>query len=170
VMPDQPSLNPGGILTADVVISGLGAGSAPSLGVYDIDLQYDASLFAPQQVFFGDQLNLAGAGSLGVVSLFPSAVNVFELSLNSIIELDSLQADSFLLFSVQFLALSAGSGGFGLAINDLGDSLGDALSAQVNSATVRVASPNAVPVPAALWLFGTALAGLIGFTRRAKSN
>jgi hypothetical protein len=29
-------------------------------------------------------------------------------------------------------------------------------------------SPNAVPVPAAVWLFGTALLGLIGFGKRRK--
>ena len=30
--------------------------------------------------------------------------------------------------------------------------------------------PGAVPVPAAVWLFGTALIGLAGFSKRRKSN
>ena len=34
--------------------------------------------------------------------------------------------------------------------------------------TQLVMAPNAVPVPAAVWLFGTALIGLVGFSKRRK--
>ena len=34
------------------------------------------------------------------------------------------------------------------------------------SGTVTVTSPSAVPVPAAIWLFGTGILGLIGFSKR----
>jgi hypothetical protein len=29
--------------------------------------------------------------------------------------------------------------------------------------------PNPIPIPAAIWLFGTALIGLVGFSRKSKS-
>jgi hypothetical protein len=34
---------------------------------------------------------------------------------------------------------------------------------------ISVAAPSAVPVPAAIWLFGTALIGLVGFSKRRKA-
>ncbi|MFC1560704.1 VPLPA-CTERM sorting domain-containing protein [Pseudomonadota bacterium] len=33
----------------------------------------------------------------------------------------------------------------------------------------RYLPPSAVPVPAAVWLFGTALIGLVGFSKRRKA-
>ena len=170
VIPSQPSLNVGEILTANVVISDLGLFSPPSLGVFDIDLNFDNSLFAPGAVTFGDQLDLFGLGSFQDTFVRGgSAVNVFELSFDSPGVLDTLQLDSFLLFSVQFEALSVGVGVFDLAIIELGDSDGQLLAATTTSATVQVMAPlNPVPVPAAVWLFGTALLGLVGFGRRKK--
>ena len=35
--------------------------------------------------------------------------------------------------------------------------------------TLTITSPNPVPVPAAVWLFGTALIGLVGFGNRRKA-
>ncbi|MFA9419441.1 MAG: VPLPA-CTERM sorting domain-containing protein [Gammaproteobacteria bacterium] len=35
---------------------------------------------------------------------------------------------------------------------------------------IRMEVVNAVPVPAAIWLFGTALMGLVGFSRRKRSS
>ena len=82
VTTSQSSLNVGEILTADVVISGLGSLGPPSLGVFDIDLNFDNSLFAPGAVTFGDQLDLFGFGinPRGATPL-ASTVNVFEISL-----------------------------------------------------------------------------------------
>ncbi len=165
VIPSQPSLNVGEMLTADVVISDLGLFSPPSLSVFDIDLNFDNSLFAPGAVTFGDQLDLFGFGiNPRGASTVASTVNVFEISLDSPSDLDTLQLDRFLLFSVQFEALSAGVGVFDLAIIELGDSMADPLFASTTSATVQ----NVVPIPAAVWLFGSALAGL-GWMRRRKT-
>jgi len=37
---------------------------------------------------------------------------------------------------------------------------------QINNVTYAVWTPTAIPVPAAIWLFGTALIGLVGLNRR----
>ena len=174
VTTSQSSLNVGEILTADVKISGLGSGIAPSLSVFDIDLGFDNSLFALGAVTFGTQLDdLAVAGFPSIQDVIPSAsaVNVYELSLDFSSDLDLLQPGSFLLFSVQFEAKSAGVGLFDLAIIELVDTslIPGLLSASTTSATVQVMAPlNPIPVPAAVWLFGTALLGLVGFGRRKK--
>ena len=46
-----------------------------------------------------------------------------------------------------------------------GDGFGDA---DFDDMVVRVDAVSAVPVPAAFWLFGTALIGFIGMSRRTK--
>ena len=40
----------------------------------------------------------------------------------------------------------------------------------IDNLQFNAASPSAVPVPAAVWLFGTALIGLVGFGRRRKAT
>ena len=51
---------------------------------------------------------------------------------------------------------------------------GQVVSDQVNFQNVSGSgceyNPSVIPVPAAVWLFGTALAGLLGFGRRKKST
>jgi hypothetical protein len=46
----------------------------------------------------------------------------------------------------------------------------DFLSMHVTSCTSDVCTPAAVPVPAAVWLFGSGLAGLIGVARRKRRH
>ena len=170
---DTATMDVGEIVTLDVSISDLGTGVAPSLAVFDIELMFDSSLFSvASPVTYGDQLSLLGFPSFQDDFVFANDVSVFELSFNSEDELNFFQADSFLLFSVQFEATNAGVGVFDLAINDLGDAGGIGFPADQGSpATVSVRSPNpnVVPLPAAVWLFATALASLIGFGRRRKT-
>jgi hypothetical protein len=46
----------------------------------------------------------------------------------------------------------------------------DFLSMHVTSCTPDVCAPAAVPVPAAVWLFGSGLAGLIGVARHKRRH
>ena len=73
-----------------------------------------------------------------------------------------MQAPAFILASVVFdVNQTTGVGVFSLLVNDLSDSFGGPLDSTTIAATVQV-----VPVPAAIWLFGTGLIGLIGFGKR----
>ena len=162
----------GGSLNASILVSGLGAFSAPSLGAYDLGLTYDPTRFAFDSATFGDpvlgnQLDLSGFGSFnGAVDLL-TAVNVFEVSFDSSSDLDTLQADAFTLVTVTFDVLfNAGIGAFDLAIIEIGDSLADTLYDPDDPPTLIGAKVSVVPVPAAVWLFGSALLGLIGVGRR----
>ncbi len=170
VIPDTSTMNVSDSLTVDVLISGLGVASAPSLGVFDIDLTFDPALFMAGAVTFGDQLDLLGFGSTQLDAAFPGAVNAFELSIDPRSTLDFSQADSFRLFSVEFEAISTGFGLFDLSVLSLGDSSGTPLPYTTSGASVEVLQPSVIPVPAAVWLFGTGILGLIGISKRRKAT
>ena len=169
VIPDKSTMNVSETLTTEVWIHGLGIGVAPSLHTFDFDLTFDPGLFALGAVTYGDQLNF-DFPSLRSDQDLGAAVNVFEQSLDFVGTLNSLQADSFRLFSVEFAATSAGVGVFGLSVlSPLVYTNGFLPPALEIAATVEVLQPSAIPIPAAIWLFGTALIGLVGFGKRRKA-
>ncbi len=173
VEPTYSVINVGDTFTADLVISGLIDSAPPSLGRFDIDLNYDASIFsvaAVNPVSFGDQLDFGFNGVGDSVqtenTAIPGVVNLFELSFEIPFELDLFQPGEFTLASVSFVADSFGSGTFSLAPSLLTDSLGNPLFAQqLNPATVEV-----IPVPAAVWLFATGVLGLVGLGKRRRAT
>ena len=111
----------------DIGISGLGSAAAPSLSTYDLDLDFDPAYLAFANVHYGDpllgnQLDLFNLGSntaaAGVAS--PGVVNLFELSGDSVADLNTLQASSFILATVTFDVLTAGTSPLGLVSTALG--------------------------------------------------
>ena len=85
------------------------------------------------------------------------------VSLDFPFDLDTLQAPEFILTSVVFdVNQVLGVGLFDLSINGLSDSFGSSL----DNPNIIAAEVQVVPVPAAIWLFGTGLIGLIGFAKR----
>lgn len=168
--PNAPALQLGDNLTLDVKVSDLTDATAPSLGVYDLNLMFDATRVSISHIIWGDalkgnQLDLNGFGSLQMSDASNSgALNLFELSFDDAWSLDNLQAGSFSLFSVIFSTIAAGPAEFSLGINALGDANGNSL--QVNSLGTSSVMINtaSVPEPAASFLF---LIGLIalGFAR-----
>jgi hypothetical protein len=169
VTPDSTILNVGDSLTVDVGITGLALGGVPSLGAFVIDFHFDGSLFALGAVTFGDQLQFFGEPSVQTVTPGPGILNVSEFSsFDDAFMLDIYQSDGFLLFSAEFVALSVGTDVFALPFIDLLLTEGFSDQFPVNSSAVQVLSPGAVPVPAAISLFGTALIGFVGMSRRTK--
>ena len=63
---------------------------------------------------------------------------------------------------------AGGSGGIILGFTGFGDWTTDSASAPFN-AVADVGVVGVVPIPAAIWLFGTALLGLVGFSKRRKA-
>lgn len=64
-----------------------------------------------------------------------------------------------------------GSSGCGRTLASIGDPLdlsSIGVPGDITSAPIDVVPPSPVPVPAAVWLFGTALIGLVGFSKRRK--
>jgi hypothetical protein len=167
VVPQSPSVSLGGTLTVDVVAAGLLDGSAPSIGTYDLSLSYDSALLSLADVTFGSGLDVNGLGSMQDTSAStPGVANAFELSFDSIADLNQLQPGTFSLFTLVFHAGAIGTSALTLAINALGDAAGNALTPDVANATVSVAP---VPLPAAAWLLLSGIAATSGFVRRRRS-
>ena len=166
VVPESPTVNVGGTFSVDVIAAGLLDGSAPSIGTYDLNVGYDAGLLSLANVTFGNGLDVLGLGSFRDFSAStPGLANVFELSFDSIADLNSLQVDTFKLFTLTFSANSIGTSVFGLTINALGDAEGNPLAADIRNASVSVTP---VPLPAAPWLLLSGLGAVAGFVRRRK--
>ena len=140
--------------TVDIVISGLADNTAPSLATFDVDVSFDTAVLDFSGAAFGSQLDLFGLGDVNSLTAGVGTVNLFELSLESATDLDNLQTDTFVLATLSFSVLSGGTSPLGIAVNALGDSLGDALSADIITGSITGVS--AVPEPAtwALWVLG----------------
>jgi hypothetical protein len=161
--PSAPAVMVGSTVKVAVVISGLGSGAAPSLSTFDLNVTFDSSILSFLGVAFGDpilgdQLDLSGSGAATDVVAGSGVVNVFELSFDPAVDLNTLQAPGFTLATLSFNGLSTGVSALGIAVNALGDADGGALAADVLAGRV-VVSGVPVPEPVPLLLL---LAGVVG--------
>jgi len=162
----------GSSVNVGLEISGLGGFTPPALGAFDITVAFDPTILqfamgAFGDPILGDQLNISGLGSISSVSSGPGSVELFELSLDSIDALNSLQPATFTLATLTFNTTSAGASPLNLSINALSDAYGDALSAQVQNGGIGV---TAVPEPTSPLLVCTALISLLLFERFCRSR
>lgn len=155
-------------------ISGLITGAAPSLGTFDLNVGFDPAILGFSSALFGDpvlgdQLDVLGLGG-NPIAVIPGSgtVNIFELSLDTADDLNSLQTDSFTLATLTFNALSAGTSSLGISVNALGDANGDPLTTDLlidGSVTVNGGS---VPEPAICLLFGLGALSMSRFIRQSS--
>ena len=169
--PDFQEVLVGDPANVDLVISELGVSTYPSLGEFDLDISFDPAILGFNSVTFGDpilgdQLDIWvwGINSMGASVTSPGVLDIFEVSLDTVADLNYYQADSFILATLTFDTLALGTSSLGISIDTLGDAWGDPLTADLESGSIDV-----VPEPATLLLLGTGLAG-IGFLRKKKKN
>lgn len=176
--PSSQTVGLGDSVNVDLRISGLGS---DILTAFDLDISFDDSILSFQSFTVGpgptglDPFGLdLGLLSYGFDLGFGTAA-VGDLSLETDPTLQLFQPDSFVLGTLNFGTLGIGTsalsiGGLGLA-GECGafDSIsGDCLFVTELDMQVLDGSVSVVPVPAAVWLFGTGLIGLIGFSKRRK--
>ena len=160
--PLSQTVSVGSTVTVDLVVSGLADNAAPSLGTFDLNVNFDPSILTFNGAIFGSQLDLFGLGDISFATLGVGTVNLFELSLESAADLDNLQAGAFILAILSFNALSTGTSPLDVSVNALGDSLGNPLSADLVSGSITSLGTS-VPEPSTLALVGLALFALTRF-------
>ncbi len=151
--PATPAPPSGSTFSLDVVVSGLGAGVAPSLGAFDLVVAYDPVQLTFSGATFGTLL-----GASGITDLVQSAgsVNLAQVSLLLPAELDALQPASFTVATLQFVALSETPSVVSVSGALLSDAFGRPIGIEsLGSATVSPTS--AVPEPGAFLLYGAGL-------------
>lgn len=179
LLPDAPQIGPGSTLRLDLVAYGLGDHAAPSIGAFDVDIGFDPAVFSFAGAGYGGALGDTGLGeAYAETTPGPSSV---KLSAYSLLEanaatcaaclppyLEELQSGSAVLASLFFTGQDLGSGSFEVNVNALGDALGDSVVPILTAGPVVQVAP--VPVPAAAWLFGSALAGIAAGVRRRRAG
>lgn len=132
--PASPQVNSGD--TTDLFVGINGLGDPPSLSAYELTVNYDPTLFSFQGLAYGDptigdQLNLSGFGTETSQTPGVNFISFSEVSLDSAETLDTMQASSFVLVTLEFQALNSnGLGAFSIADGGvLGDSSGNPLTA-----------------------------------------
>ncbi|HCS63108.1 MAG TPA: hypothetical protein DIW64_02910 [Cellvibrio sp.] len=172
---NETAVSVGDSIEVQVRISGLTDANTPSLGVYDVNFNYDASLFNFSSVVWGDstlgnQLDLNGFGSLQDSSNGAGWINLFELSLDEALDLDLLQAGEFTLFSVLLNAVAIGSGNFSLTSTVFGDADSNQLSIDTFNGTTVNVNGVSVPEPSSLLLLVGMLAIVVLRAKMSQSQ
>lgn len=166
------AVTPGSSVDIAVVASGLGLFSAPSVGGYDLLVNYDPAALGFIGATFGDstlgnQLDLFGLGSLNSAIDFGGSINLFELSFDLPGDLEALQADGFTLVSLSFDTLISGVSALSFGPSTVSDAFGLPLSPSFAGTSVTARQPSAVPEPP---VYALLAAGLLGFLQRSRSK
>jgi hypothetical protein len=111
---------------------------------------------------------IAGLGLTSVQTLLTGTTSNFSYSFDSSSNLNFFSADgaselSDDLLSAVGLNLGTDFDYFGYTVDS------NQLQEVVNAAVVNTSTPSAVPLPAAAWLFGSAIIGLFGIARRKRA-
>ncbi len=160
----------GDSINVKIGVSGLSQDSAPSLSTYDLNLSFNPSLLSFSGAVFGDaslgnQLDLNNfGGNLSGADLTddPGTLNFYEVSFDSVSDLNDLQAESFTLATLSFDVLNFGTSDLTLSVNAFGDAEGNDLPVTTLSTSVTT-----VPLPSAIFLMASGLMGL-GFAGKTR--
>ncbi|MBL8227342.1 MAG: hypothetical protein JNL98_02650 [Bryobacterales bacterium] len=167
------SINPGSQLVTlgnqavfTVNLTGLGNGVAPSVGVFDFDILFDPAILSFSGAVFGSQLDILGLGSIQSATLGFGSVNLFELSLDTVSDLNDLQAPAFVLATLTFDTLASGVSPVTINLNSLGDADGAAIAATITDGSINVGQSIVVPEPVYWPLLALGLCAIVRFRKR----
>jgi hypothetical protein len=160
LVPSDSVLLPGELVSVDVVVSGLGAGVAPTISSFDLDLSFAAPQLGFAGITFGTGLGTGGQ-VLTSFSLQPGPVVDFAAaSLLSAAALDASQRASFVLATLLFQAGAQGSVPLAVTQAVLADAIGGPGGNQIPVSQLLGATVTVVPEPGTLALLALGLAAL----------
>lgn len=164
--PSSQSVNLGDMPMVDIVISGLEEGTLDEIvSAFDLDISFNQNILAAKDPIFGSFMgdpSLADVLFTSDIVSTPGIIDLAGLSFLSDIALAALQPDSFVLATLAFTAIGAGTSPLSFRTDPLAGLnvtgrnaavLGD-LSA--NTASINV-SGAPVPEPPVILLFGISL-------------
>lgn len=172
--PGAQSIRPGDMAMLELNISGLGDGAAPSLGAFDLTIDFDTNFleFHLPSLVFSDFLGAPDTDLRpGFTTTFesdtfaalsaPGQINLGEVSLLPVAELQALQPSAFTLASFSFIGLNPGDTSIFLDPVVLSDENGLVLAELNLSAEV-----NLVPEPATILLLAIGFGGIALFRKK----
>lgn len=163
------SLLPGEQVTVDVVVAGLGAGAAPTVSGFDLDLDFGAPTLSLVNVAFGSGLGTGGQVLNSTSLLSASVVDLAAVSLLASATLDAQQPTSFVLATLTFQAVSPGFSALVITQSILADTSALPGGNQLVLDSISGASIVVTPEPGTLLLIGVGT-GLLGVRRHARST
>ena len=162
VNPDGLEVAVGDSFVMEYWIGGLGDHVAPSLGSFDVKMDFDESLVSYSSSTVGDMLGDVGAGqATATTTLVADGVEVTETSNLTPAELIALQPWNFTMFRVRFIAMAEGNAVFGPSFTTVLDEHGDPVNLEVGiQAIVHIHARTAVPTLSA-WGISALIGGLL---------
>lgn len=171
INPASQTIGVNDITSIDLNISGLGDGTPPSLGAFAVEILFDETILAFDNVSYGSSLGSTDFIDFETDILTTPGVGSVTLDLFSFLfdfELDALQGSSFTLATLSFEGLADGTSLLNYGLTDLADAAfpSNTIVPQLQTASITVETAG-IPEPATLVLFGAGLFGL-SFMRRRK--
>lgn len=168
LVPSSAVVGIGGFVTVDVVISGLGAGTPPTLSGFDLDVSFAAPPLSFAGTTFGTGLGSGAGQVLTASALLPGpAVYVSAASFLGSATLDAQQPGTFVLATLTFQAVALGTSPLAIADALLADTSAVPGGNEIPvDSVVGTSIDVVVPEPASALLLGVGLAALSGLRRR----
>jgi hypothetical protein len=129
-----------------------------------VNFAYDSSVLSVTSVSINEAVWDFGATGISTGAIDNVAGTVDGIMVNTFANVSG----SFTVATIEFLAIGVGTSD--LILSELGlnpwASGGSAINPTMASGSLTVIESSLVPVPAAVWLFGSGLLGLVGMARR----
>ncbi|WP_198648202.1 cohesin domain-containing protein [Cyanothece sp. BG0011] len=109
LLPQTQSVTVGQSVILDVQISELGNNISPSVGGFNLQLNYDPAVLTFDDITFSGLIDLSGLDTQTVDSSTPGTLFFVDLSLDLPEELNTAQPDTFSLANIEFIGSGIGT-------------------------------------------------------------